>query len=113
METPPEEAAKQSAIFLGSLRKEAACPIEVINVCARGDEAQVDAVTRNGGGEASVFSRVLFGCEVSAATPRLIAHAPEAHAKRIATRHLTAGALFGAGRRARGRIAVLDSPAKI
>src|ERR1043166_1424190 len=92
MESPAKEAAKQSAIFFSRLRKESARPVEVVDVCTRGDEVQVDAVPRNGGSEAPVFSRIFFRREVSAATPRLVAHAPVLHAKRIATRHLTARA---------------------
>src|ERR1051325_1329549 len=90
MQSPAKEAAKQSAIFLSRLQKESARSVEVVDVCARGDEVQVDAVTRNGGSEAPVFSRIFFRREVSAATPRLVADAPVPHAKRIATRHLTA-----------------------
>src|SRR3954453_13777956 len=83
MEPPAKDATEQPTIFFGSLRKEPACPIKVVDVCARGDEVQVNTVTRNRGGEAPVLSGVLFGFEVSTATPRLIPHAPELHAKRI------------------------------
>src|ERR1043166_1874433 len=90
MQAPAEETIKEATIFLGYLRKESTRPVEVVDVCAGSDEAQVNAVTRNSRGEAPVFCRVLFGCEVSAATPRFIAHTPEAHTEWIAARHFTA-----------------------
>ncbi len=108
VQAPAVDAVKESGALLTRLREEAARPVEVVHVGARGDELQIDAVARHRRREAAVFGGVLLGREVTAAAPGLVADAPEAHAERVAARRLAARAPFRAGGRTGGRVDVLD-----
>ncbi len=79
MQRPPPEAAELTFTLLGQLREEPARPSEIGAVRPRPDEREVDAVPRQPRRKAAILGRVLFGREVSAAAPRLVADTPEAH----------------------------------
>ncbi len=67
--------------------EEAGGPVDVVAVGADGDEAQrLLAVAGGPGGVAAKLSGVLFGGEVAAAAPGLVADAPEIDVEGLADR---------------------------
>ena len=93
--------------ILGRERGEKALgPGDIVAVRTGGDEGQRDAHAGRPGGVAAERGRVLLGRHVAAATPALVAHAPQADVERIAV-----AALFSQARQ-RGRagrcVAVVD-----
>ena len=98
--------------------EEAARPVYVVAVGAHGDEAQRRAaVVRRPRGKAAEHCRVLLGDEVAAASPTLVAHAPQVHVEGvyISIRRALCGEGIRRGGRGGvrghqpgGRVAVLD-----
>src|SRR5205085_11528702 len=78
------DAREVPVAALGEAREEAARPAPVAAVRPRRDEGQLHAVSGNPRDELAELVRVLFGRHLAAATPRLVAHAPVAHAERLA-----------------------------
>ena len=72
---------------------------------ARPDEAQLQPIVGNPGGEAAKLHGVFFRPEVAAAAPGLIADAPISHVVGFAA--AVAGARLGQRGAARGRVAIL------
>src|ERR1700686_1274832 len=95
MQAPAVKAIKEAGALLSDLCKKTAGPIEVGAVCAGSDVFVGHAVAGHGGREPAIFSRVLFGREVAAATPQLVANAPDLYFEGIAARHLTTRTQFG------------------
>src|SRR5690349_6728820 len=88
------------------LAEEAARPAQFAGVGAGGDEAELLAVAGSPCGVAAVFDGVVFGREVAAAAPVLIADAPVGDVERRG--FPIGGALRGERGGAGGGVAVLD-----
>src|SRR5262245_51116998 len=91
---------------LGEFCEEPPSPIQIAAVWSGADECEIYTEPRHPFGKAPIFTRVLFGSEVAAAAPRLVADAPETHVERRAI--ATAFAKLCKSRAARRRIAVLN-----
>ncbi len=99
-------ALDRRALAVGPLGEEAAGPVEVVAVGAGGDQVERNAVLGQPVGEPAVFAAIIFGDELAAAAPALVADAPVADAERLA---LAVGRAFIGQRRRAGRcVAVFD-----
>ena len=103
---PAVHAVQRPGAFRRQRAEEARGPVAIAAVRARRDEADGDAELRDPRGVAAELGRVLFGREVAAAPPRLVADAPVADVERLP---LSARrAQFGHRRRAGWCVAVFD-----
>src|SRR5436190_19571359 len=84
----PHRSQRAPLIQLG---KEASRPIQIAPVRTRADEGESDSIVRHPGSEPPVLGRVLFRSKVAAASPRLVADAPEADVERVALAIRSAG----------------------
>src|SRR6266567_1471039 len=104
MQRPAPHSPERAALC--HLGEESPRPFQVSAVWTRTDEGWFDSVFRNPLGEAAILGGVLFRSEIPTAAPGLIADSPIAHREGLAVATRRAG--ISQGRRARGRIAVLD-----
>ena len=99
-------ALNRRALAVDPLGEEAPGPVEVVAIGAGGDEIEGDAVLGKPFGEPAILAAIVFGRELAAAAPALVADAPVSDAEGFA---LAAGCtLVGDGCRAGRGVAIFD-----